>query len=892
MTRIVASSSISEATTKCSRNCYTCNHINEEPYIVNDIIGTRYVHENSGGDCTSKNLCYVIKCRHLDCREGFIYVGETARRLGDRFTEHRRNVINGGSRNKMIAHFNTNGHTVDDMTIKIIERIVEQDKYAGYLARVEAERWWQIQLMCSYPLGFCTNLNKVGNIQCTSDIQHLKKCIYFQNPPPSLTRIRGANCKRKRRTTQNDTNNAIDRLTTAENMCDFIKVARQVSKKALFSARDVFVNWDTRRKDIIIALISKKCQPKNSNSTKPSIDMRRICIPYTQGIETIRLKKVINTDRLNRFFGTAHTFRPSVTYTYAPPLILKVGNHTKILKRLDTVQLLEILRSPCNCNTDYGASNGHCLTGDMSIVEDNELRSILNKGSNFRLKEVFNFNKFENSVKDSIRTYCGHFTTDIAKIEQFMTDVTLRYTEMLHIQSSTRGIKWTPRLQLELNKLQSKYVLVIADKIPGSIVIKCKYSYIKDLCDEMGVVIHNGGTNFNGNNIYKHVNITQEDIITRHNFVFNECFKKTSTETHIPLVTHLPKIHKPTAANRTLVAAKRCFNKDMSIIVRDILKGYEYHFKNLLEKTHSRNHVRTYCGIGDSGELSRHLQHGGRTDKIYSGDFTALFTSLKHTTIVNAIEGIIAMCHKNVQFDRFKLCRHRLVYSEKGIHRNAVMVAINELLTNSYIRFAGENFIQTIGTAMGGSSSCHLATMTLAFYEYRYLNQHVDTHIKYLARYVDDVYCEFDGMGNELKIELTKMYPSELILNDTHRGYKSCDFLDMTIDKASNDYNSYNKIQLFRFEVRRLFHSVSCVPDSMMPATVLGELHRGVKINANSKHFVKYCKGLYRDLIKNEYKPQHITRFFKAGLYKIHDKVALKYNCDVGFILNSVIKNE
>ena len=63
--------------------------------------------------CTSANIIYCIKCTLC------IYIGETGRRLGDRFREHLRNVErNDKDASKPVArHFNLPNHSIDNIPI-------------------------------------------------------------------------------------------------------------------------------------------------------------------------------------------------------------------------------------------------------------------------------------------------------------------------------------------------------------------------------------------------------------------------------------------------------------------------------------------------------------------------------------------------------------------------------------------------------------------------------------------------------------------------------------------------------------------------------------------------------------------------------------------------------
>ena len=73
---------------RCGQNCATC------PYITN---GLKHYTFSSTGEtrnitshitCNTKNLIYMLQCNRCHLQ----YIGETKRRLKDRFNEHRRPV--------------------------------------------------------------------------------------------------------------------------------------------------------------------------------------------------------------------------------------------------------------------------------------------------------------------------------------------------------------------------------------------------------------------------------------------------------------------------------------------------------------------------------------------------------------------------------------------------------------------------------------------------------------------------------------------------------------------------------------------------------------------------------------------------------------------------------
>ena len=86
---------------------------------VSDIVEasniSRYLLFHDHFDCTTSNIIYCITCTL--CNK--LYIGESGRKLGDRFREHLLDVKNKGSDlSKPVArHFNLPGHSHEHMEI-------------------------------------------------------------------------------------------------------------------------------------------------------------------------------------------------------------------------------------------------------------------------------------------------------------------------------------------------------------------------------------------------------------------------------------------------------------------------------------------------------------------------------------------------------------------------------------------------------------------------------------------------------------------------------------------------------------------------------------------------------------------------------------------------------
>jgi hypothetical protein len=100
------SSEEAEGTLPCGRpRCLTCQFTSDQTNYQ----GPDGCWSVQGSHtCTTENVVYVIKCSR--CEK--MYVGETKRKLGDRFREHRRDILNKSDVSPVAQHFCVPPHTI------------------------------------------------------------------------------------------------------------------------------------------------------------------------------------------------------------------------------------------------------------------------------------------------------------------------------------------------------------------------------------------------------------------------------------------------------------------------------------------------------------------------------------------------------------------------------------------------------------------------------------------------------------------------------------------------------------------------------------------------------------------------------------------------------------
>ena len=108
---------------RCGKNCATCPYISDglTSYTFFSTGETRTIKSNL--TCDTKSLIYLIQCNRCNLQ----YIGETKRRLKDRFNEHRRTIDNPNTKSKPTTaaeHFlSSPNHTANNMQLIPIEKM-------------------------------------------------------------------------------------------------------------------------------------------------------------------------------------------------------------------------------------------------------------------------------------------------------------------------------------------------------------------------------------------------------------------------------------------------------------------------------------------------------------------------------------------------------------------------------------------------------------------------------------------------------------------------------------------------------------------------------------------------------------------------------------------------
>ena len=132
-----------------SKGCKTCRHMkNTNTFRSTKGPYTRPYKVRTSANCKSRGVVYLIECKK--CPEQ--YVGSTKNALHIRLNGHRYDIGNMKIQKPVAEHFNRRGHSMEDLTIMVIEKIPKRDVQTRR-GREKHERKWIGTLHTLDPLG-------------------------------------------------------------------------------------------------------------------------------------------------------------------------------------------------------------------------------------------------------------------------------------------------------------------------------------------------------------------------------------------------------------------------------------------------------------------------------------------------------------------------------------------------------------------------------------------------------------------------------------------------------------------------------------------------------------------------------------------------------------------
>ena len=586
-------------------------------------------------------------------------------------------------------------------------------------------------------------------------------------------------------------------------------------------------------------------------------------------MDNINISKIISNNNIVRLFPTSTVPNlqvPSVSYRYSPTIRSSVTNYRQVINE-------GITPTTCNCNTidNKYKDSGHVFTGDLNLIPNIQLRTLMKKGLNFREIPPPNKDKVYNSISSSLDTYIDKVSpiSSIAKVlfKPWKIEI-LRLVraklDKLNCYKFDNVLSKTANIR-DLKSFHSKWVFIPTDKASNNITIVCKKHYMSLLDQE---IVQSGNFQEDTNTDIATVINNDVDFLKKYNL---------STSRRLPYLFWIAKLHKVPISQRFITSGRGCTTQPLSIKIGYCLKT----ILDVVQKNssfHRRKHNIKKSFIIENRDpvldFIRCSNQNNNVTSISTFDFKTLYTSIPHVKLKLKIASVIKNAFTSRKKNYVTVVGSKAVFTDIKKPGFSLSIAeliecVNFIVDHSYIVYKGKLFRQVIGIPMGTNCAPYLANLFLYAYEEAFINsmsccnkQHIAKSLSDSFRFQDDCIV-FNDQGI-FEAKWKEIYPVEMQLEKTNTG-NSCTFLDLNISIVEGKfiYKSYDKRLNYNFEVINYPNLVSNVPQNPSYGVFNSQLVRFCDVNSNLDSFVSDVSALTNKLVQQNFDIKELKARFK-----------------------------
>jgi hypothetical protein len=316
---------------------------------------------------------------------------------------------------------------------------------------------------------------------------------------------------------------------------------------------------------------------------------------------------------------------------------------------------------------------------------------------------------------------------------------------------------------------------------------------------------------------------------------------------HTSEMYFLPKLHKKPTNNNLFEA-------------RPIVSGINsatYSISSYLDYFLSPIAASQSTYIRDSTDIILKLQNISLPPNalLAAIDIKAMYTNINHQ---------MAIKHASEAYDSSKI-----KYGMNKPPTEYISKLISLVLENNTFKFAGLNYKQKIGLAMGSPVSCSLANISLHPLELEFLEK--ANNILCFFRYLDDIILISTDNRDDLNQNID-------LLNDLHPDLKftaeisnsGINFLDIHIYKGKN-FHETGKLDTKIFtkpcDTFQYIQPSSTHPPATFKGFIHGEFLRFARITSEEEEFHKQCTLFKKKLLNRGYAEDFIDNIAKSVSY-------------------------
>ena len=529
--------------------------------------------------------------------------------------------------------------------------------------------------------------------------------------------------------------------------------------------------------------------------------------------------------------------------------------------------------------------HGHVVTGDLDIIRNDALRTIMKKGAKYRDSADISLDRLQQSIINDIKKFKSIWTERERskaeeedkeswddKLDNWESTVCRIVKNKIHklvsegsIQLNGSSILQREDVRNEIRRLHYLYIITSVDKAANNFSVRCKKFYYKYGCQELGIL--NGG---NGNETYQKVNKTLENVV---NDLKRELSRKKlpSNFVGLPRMYWIVKFHKNPVKFRPISGSKNKVLSGLEKILGCALKMLTKHFINYCGRTESLTGFKHYFAIKNSLDTIKILNTlKSKATSFDSYDFSDLYTKFDHSVIEERLCWLVNTLfkHNGKEFINVWNNLKRCEYSKDALNqvqgwsfkKDDIKSAIKFLLSNTFISFGNYVLRQIKGVPMGAIPSPDLASLSLSVDEYRFVSEKLKVKafailrkMNQVCRYLDDIgvpnFTDFDQY-------LADIYRGNLtILKSNDNSVLNVAYLDLSINVLEQDFvmKVYCKTDEYTFEVISLPFLESNVDEGMCYSVYFSQILRFIRICSRKDDFIERSKLLSDMLMARGY---------------------------------------
>ncbi len=359
-----------------------------------------------------------------------------------------------------------------------------------------------------------------------------------------------------------------------------------------------------------------------------------------------------------------------------------------------------------------------------------------------------------------------------------------------------------------------------------------------------------------------------DDIVMEHtNILADYGFKLGVDNQQIPVLYWTAKLHKTPYKSRFIAGLLHSTLKQPFKELALVLKCIQCQFKGYCHKIKSRTGINYYWNIENSLQCLNGLKHLKATI-IATYDFSILYTSLPLQSIYDNLETLIIKMFINSVNHYINVNTYMQSYVWSNTPRSGyaslnidkTLQLLHFLLFNTYVRCGPYIFLQTQGIPMGLPVSGYVATLSLGWLEFQFMDKlakrdkQLAITLSDVTRYFDDIcvtnFRDFDNITKSI-------YPTELPLVRSTSDIMRDSFLDLDIlvvDACGHfKVGIYNKTDHFDFPVITFPFPDSNISTKVVYNCFYSQLVRFATICTDLDRFFERTNILYNKLVYRDY---------------------------------------